>query len=251
MRRLVVLLATSPLLAQTLPAQGPVVGIGNFIHVVADLEKTVAFYRDNFKLELTGAPGPRAFATNEFLEKLYDAKGAQSRVAAFKVPGSTMGLEFVEFRGIKQTAHRLKMTDPGASILKLPGAEAALLQDPDGFYIQRAPHAEPELVLVTDESGKTLYLFRNLLGVTPQFHVNFSSSRPAGGVTSALHDPGAGVIRVLVRDVDGLVKSLKSGGFAVASANGEVAVTNDRHYVILRDPDGFFFQLFPAPEPPK
>src|ERR1700684_2737403 len=87
-------------------AQSPVVGVGTFIHVVANLDKTMQFYGDRLGLELNGAPGPRAFAANAVVENLYDAKGSQSRVAVFKVPGSPLGLEFVEFKDVSQKPFR-------------------------------------------------------------------------------------------------------------------------------------------------
>src|SRR3954471_391431 len=75
--------------AASLFAQGssPVVGVGTFIHVVADLDKTMRFYGDRLGLERNGAPGPRVFSANAVVENLYDAKGSQSRVAVFKIPG--------------------------------------------------------------------------------------------------------------------------------------------------------------------
>jgi len=134
-------------------AQAPVVGVGTFIHVVADLDKTIRFYGDRLGLEMNGAPGPRAFAANAVVESLYDAKGSQSRVAVFKIPGSPLGLEFVEFKGVAQKPFRPRMQDPGATLLTVPvsdvssvmaklkedGAPVAgdgVVPDPDGFYIR-------------------------------------------------------------------------------------------------------------------
>ena len=47
------------LLAQLPAPVGPVVGVGTFIHVVANLDKTMRFYGDRLGLELNGPPGPR------------------------------------------------------------------------------------------------------------------------------------------------------------------------------------------------
>jgi predicted enzyme related to lactoylglutathione lyase len=229
----------------TLYAQKPT-GIGNFIHVVADLDKTMAFYGDTLGLERTGAPGPRDFTPNEFLERLYDAKGAQSRVAVFKIPSATMGLEFVQFKGIPQTPFRPKVDEAGASIVQLARADrTGTIQDPDGFYIRFVKPGDgvqpAELVLVSrDPHG----VFGDLKG----FHVSLVDPKERPAVAPALHDPGAGVLRLVVADVDATLASIQSEGIPVASANGEVAVTNNRRYVILRNPDGLFFQLFPAPK---
>src|SRR5271169_5532067 len=97
--------------------QAPVVGVGTFIHVVANLDKTMRFYGDRLGLELNGAPGPRAFSTNAVVENLYNAKGSQSRVAVFKIPGSPLGVEFVEFQNASQQPFRPRLQDPGASLL--------------------------------------------------------------------------------------------------------------------------------------
>ena len=252
MKRLVLLLAAMPLFAQS-PERA--VGIGNFIHVVADLDKTMAFYGDVLGLERTGAPGPRAFSPNDLVEKLYDARGSQSRVAVFKIPGSPIGLEFVEFKGIPQTpfrpdpagtgAMKLRLVIPNAAAVmsKLNRAAGGTVQDPDGFNVEISAGGglPAELTAVAGTAGKPHEFFRDLM----EFHVSGSAS--AGHSAPAIHDPGVGLIRVLVRDVDASLAALKSAGATVVSANGEAAVAGTRHYAILRDPDGFFFQLFPAP----
>src|SRR5580693_7981491 len=134
-------------------AQAPVVGVGTFIHVVADLDKTIRFYGDRLGLEMNGAPGPRTFAPNAVVESLYDAKGSQSRVAVFKVPGSPLGLEFAEFKDAVQKPFRPRIQDPGASLTAIPVRDVrsvmaklkqdvapaisdTVVTDPDGFYIQ-------------------------------------------------------------------------------------------------------------------
>ncbi len=97
-----------------------VLGVGNFIHVVANLDKSIEFYHDGLGLEMTGAPGPRAFSANAVVSSLYDAPGAQSRVASFKIPESDMALEIVEFQGLNATPVGARFFDPGAITLTLP-----------------------------------------------------------------------------------------------------------------------------------
>ena len=248
-----------------------VVGVVTFIHVVADLDKTFLFYGDVLGLERSGAPGAPAFAANPVVEGLYDAKGSQSRVVQFKIPNSPLGVEFVEFKGIAQKPFRPRRRDSGASVLTVPVGDvnavmAALhkrspvVQDPDGFYIQIVDAGMPaRLTLTVAEMDKTLHLFRDLLGFRPvsnkakvpgtDFEVEFSQGqgeKPKSG--ESIHDPGAGVLRLIVRDVDALFATLKSAGVPVISAYGEPVSAGDRHFVILRDPDNFFFQLFPQPQ---
>jgi catechol 2,3-dioxygenase-like lactoylglutathione lyase family enzyme len=243
----------------------PVVGVGTFIHVVADLDKTIHFYGDVLGLERNGAPGSPAFTANPVVEGLYDAKGSQSRVVQFKIPNSPLGVEFVEFNGIAQKPFQPRREDPGASVLSIPvrdpkADKSKLLQDPDGFYIQLVDAATPaHLTLTVGEMDKTLHLFRDLLGFQPvagrakvpgtDFEVEFSQGAGGrAGAAESIHDPGAGVLRLIVRDVDSLLATLKSAGVPVVSARGEPVSVGDRHFVILRDPDHFFFQLIPQPQ---
>jgi catechol 2,3-dioxygenase-like lactoylglutathione lyase family enzyme len=267
-------------------AQTPVVGVGTFIHVVANLDKTMRFYGDRLGLELTGAPGPRVFSANAVVENLYDAKGSQSRVAVFKIPGSPLGVEFVEFKDVSQKPFRPRLEDPGASLLTLPvrdldsvmtklkddatpvvsdgGAKrTAVVKDPDGFYIQLAEGgSNATLSLTVDRRDRTLHLFRDLLGFQPdaggtakvpgtEFEVTFVEFKAADRrmVAESIHDPGAGVLRLVVRDVDALLQTLKSAGVPVVTAEAEPVSVGNRHFVILRDPDNFFFQLVPQPNP--
>jgi catechol 2,3-dioxygenase-like lactoylglutathione lyase family enzyme len=264
------------LFAQT-PAS-PVVGVGTFIHVVANLDKTMRFYGDRLGLELNGAPGPRAFSTNAVVENLYNAKGSQSRVAVFKIPGSPLGLEFVEFQNATQQRFRPRIQDPGASLLTVAVRNVdsvmaklredatpvvgknGIVQDPDGFYVQLV-EGKPgaKLSLTVDRLDRTMHVFRDLLGF--QFHgattkvpgtdfeVEFMEFRGAEHppASVAIHDTGAGVLRLVVLDVDALLQNLKTAGVPVASVGGEAVSIGDRHFVILRDPDNFFFQLVPQP----
>jgi hypothetical protein len=262
-----------------------VVGVGTFIHVVANLDKTMHFYGDDLGLELNGAAGPRAFSVNAVVEGLYDAKGSQSRVAVFKIPGSPLGVEFVEFKGVQQKPVNPRVQDPGASTLKLAVRDldavvskvkqdivqaskgTVLLKDPDGFFVQLIEGASTpaSLALTVNNTEETMRLYRDLLGFQPMagtstakvpgtsFDVEFVEYKGMDRQTlhPGIHDPGAGVLRLLVRDVDALLKTLKAAGVPVASAGGEVvAIAPDRHFVILGDPNHFFFQLVAAPRTP-
>jgi catechol 2,3-dioxygenase-like lactoylglutathione lyase family enzyme len=287
--------------AQAPAPAGQVVGVGTFIHVVANLDKTMRFYGDGLGLERTGAPGPRAFSVNAVVENLYDAKGSQSRVAAFKIPGSPLGVEFVEFQGVAQTAVRRRLQDPGASLLAVPvsdvqavlrklkedgapGVGEGIVEDPDGFFIQPVPTVRAKLTLTVESLDRTLHVFHDLLGFEPEggrdsthdkallktlgfasgsyksafshvpgtsFEVEFleMAGVPRQTHDAAIHDPGSGVLRLASRDVDRLLGTLKAAGVPVASAGGAPVDVGGRHFVILRDPDHFYFQLVPAPNP--
>src|SRR5512143_4221842 len=88
----VCLMTAAPLRAQApqpAPA-GDVVGVGNFAHIVADLDKSLGFYRDVLGLTVSGNI---PFGPNEAVAKFGHTEGGQSRVAVLKVPGIAMGIE--------------------------------------------------------------------------------------------------------------------------------------------------------------
>lgn len=101
-----------------LPAFGQVIGVNNFIHSVADLDKTAAFYRDTLGLELKTAPRT-PMVLNEALSNLTDTHGAKFRVAVFKVPDAGFDLELTEFTGIDRKPGIPRNQDPGAATFVL------------------------------------------------------------------------------------------------------------------------------------
>jgi catechol 2,3-dioxygenase-like lactoylglutathione lyase family enzyme len=113
------------LMAGTADAPGPAIGVRAIIHSVADLDKTVAFYRDGLGLQPVGPGGkpvtamPAPQALNEDLSKFTDTHGAKFRNAMFHIPGTTLDLELTEFTGtsVKKTVPH--MQDPGAATLVL------------------------------------------------------------------------------------------------------------------------------------
>jgi hypothetical protein len=68
------LLLWAATIAQT-PSAGAVVGVGNFSHIVANLNRSVQFYRDVIGLAAAGAP--RLFA-GDVAMKAGNTPGAQS-----------------------------------------------------------------------------------------------------------------------------------------------------------------------------
>ncbi len=284
--------------------QGEVLGVGNFIHVVADLDKSIEFYRDSIGLELTGAPGPRAFSANAIVSSLYDAPGAQSRVASFRIPGSEMAVEIVEFKDLHATAVRPGPQDPGAitlilSVRKVEAALAALkvgnveivssgpgevlTRDPDGIFVrltERGPAPSSTVPASSNVIGagfgitvadldKTLRFYREALGFpySPDgaravngpvarttllvpgsaFPVEFAEwnvkRQPAH---AAIHDPGAGVLRLRVRDLDAVVKALKAAGAPIVSAGGKAVSLGRGRAVIVRELNNVFLQAMQA-----
>jgi catechol 2,3-dioxygenase-like lactoylglutathione lyase family enzyme len=149
--------------AQAAPA-GLVTGIGNFGHTVANLERSVAFYHDVLGLEL--ARPPAAFAANPAISRMTDTVGGESRIAVLKVPGSTWGIELIDYKDVERQPAHPRFQDPGAAnlslrvrdlgslmarikaagahVLTLGGepvsrggtARVIFVQDPDGFVVE-------------------------------------------------------------------------------------------------------------------
>jgi len=189
MRKLI--LAWSFLIPTMLLGQG-VLGVGNFIHVVANLDRSIEFYHDGLGLEMTGAPGPRAFSANAVVSSLYDAPGAQSRVASFKIPDSPMAIEIVEFQGLNATPVKPESFDPGAITLTLPvknlaevqdrlyrthlllgvsaGRGGQVIRDPDGIFISLvqpsngASVAAARLSIIVEDVVSTAQFYGHALG---------------------------------------------------------------------------------------
>jgi len=158
---------------QPAPA-GDVVGVGNFAHIVADLDKSLGFYRDVLGLEVSATI---PFGPNEAVAKFGHTEGGQSRVAVLKVPGLAMGVELIEYKDIERKAQNPRFYDPGAANLALrvqgldahfakiagfPGVKiltkggkpttlttpngtlhAVFVQDPDGFVVEMLDTASP------------------------------------------------------------------------------------------------------------
>ncbi len=168
---------TTSLNAQQAPqpaAAGVVVGVGNFGHIVADLDKSLGFYRDVLGLTVTGTI---PYGPNEAVAKFGHTEGGQSRVAVLRVPGLAMGVELIEYKGIERKAQAPRFYDPGAANLALrirnldglfpkiaayPGVKilskggkpvtittpngtlhAVFVQDPDGFVVEMLDAASP------------------------------------------------------------------------------------------------------------
>ena len=136
---------------------------------VADMERALAFYRDALGLEVTTSV---PFSPNPAIMALGNTPGAQSRMAAMRVPGSQLGVELIEYKDIARTVQRPRFHDPGAANLQLrvrdlkallPGLQKAgatviteggtpttigagmylFVQDPDGFIVELAQGTPP------------------------------------------------------------------------------------------------------------
>ena len=315
--------------AQT-PASAPpgaVIGVGNFIHVVSDLDKSVAFYQGVLGLEPNGPM--REFALNGPVSFLYHAPGAPVRVAVLRT-GFDMNVELAQFKDTG-TPVRARLQDPGATNLiltvrdlesimaraKKAGVEVAskggepstaafpggnihvvFLKDPDGFsveLVQRDPAPEPAgstgnvlriaFGVTVADTEKTLRYYHDVLGFDTKAGTSFSGDKgrmeTAGTIGAqyrrstalipgtsmemeflefkdidrkplkrSIHDPGSGVLRLRVKDFDATESAILHGGGSIASEKAEGIVIGKNHFVITEDLNNLFVQILaPAPAP--
>ena len=101
--------------------------VGNFIHDVADLERSVHFYRDVLGMDLPRPIGD--WQTGEGVLKMYDAEGGKFRVANTQIPGSPMRVELVEFQGVEHKPVWRAWGAPGTSVLMLTVSDLAPVQE--------------------------------------------------------------------------------------------------------------------------
>ncbi len=108
------LLGQSPgLVASSLP-QGPTTGVQNYIRTVANLDKSIAFYRDGLGLVLDGPVRERGGDSR--IQRLTNTPGSRFRAASFKIPAE-FGFELVEFTGVGRIPFRARVQDPPSSVL--------------------------------------------------------------------------------------------------------------------------------------
>ncbi len=203
-------------LSLTFPSFGQeVVGSGNFSHIVSNLDKSVAFYRDVLGLELPA--GAQPFGAKPEIMKLGNTLGARNRIAVLKVPGSTLGVELIEYKDIDRKPAQPRFQDPGAAnlairvrdieavmmrvkssgakVLTAAGGPVAIgtasrnvfLQDPDGFVVEvaqpvPAPAGEGNLIGANFEATvldteQTVKFYRDLLGFQLKVGDTFNNNK--------------------------------------------------------------------------
>jgi catechol 2,3-dioxygenase-like lactoylglutathione lyase family enzyme len=101
--------------------------VGNFIHDVADLERSAHFYHDVLGMDQPRPVGD--WQTTEGVLKMYDAEGGKFRVANAQIPGSPMRVELVEFQGVERKPVRRTWGAPGTSVLMLTVSDLAPVEE--------------------------------------------------------------------------------------------------------------------------
>jgi predicted enzyme related to lactoylglutathione lyase len=239
--------------AVLMPAQreSPVVGVGTFLHIVSDLDQSLAFYHDKLGLELRDPAGEHKFTDNPAVANLYGVPGKQFRAAVLKIPGSTMGIELVQWG---DPGSPKPLGDDGYSMLLLfrPNADRAVFHDPDGLPVEigRADKLAADLAVSAVDVPKTIALYEKVLGFKADgnwLSIPGTSVRIHLGDTRASDtytQPSCAMLRLLVRGIDALTASLKSAGFSVITTGGApVTLPQGPRVIILRDPNNFYLQL--------
>ena len=213
----------------TLASGAEVIGAGAFLHIVSDLDKSVAFYRALLGVE--GAPaGPRPVSLDPELEQLYNLPGGREGAGVVRIPGSGLSVELVEWRDVERTSVRPRLQDPGATTLVLSVRDldkaAALLtdltgsvgrtagpspalfaRDPDGFFIKvvQAGPSPPSNVPATsnvvgasfavtvNDTEQTLRFYHDVFGFAPTMGTSFG--RDASWTTSSTADLSGAQVR--------------------------------------------------------
>src|SRR3984957_2686523 len=166
----VTLAQTSQATARIAPG-GEVLELSEFMLYVANLDRSIAFYRDVVGLELPPRPNPPAWTADPEVLRIHNTVGGAYHVATHKLPGApaSSGLELVEYRDIAREPVRPQIQDVGAAAiilfvhdvdslfarLKLSGAQvvtasgapvavtsdgvmtrAVIVKDPDGSLVE-------------------------------------------------------------------------------------------------------------------
>jgi lactoylglutathione lyase len=92
---------------------GSVEGVSHFGIQVADLERSIAFYRDLLGLELIA----EWVRDQPYIQELVGYPGVELNVAVFRLPGSASFLEILEYRNVQRHAVDPATANPGTAHL--------------------------------------------------------------------------------------------------------------------------------------
>ncbi len=257
------------------------IGVGPFLHMVADLDKSIAFYRDTLGLKLYGPEGDHPFNSNPAVANLYGVPGKQFRAAVLVIPGSDMWIELAQWQGAGPSAG----TNPAMATLILhvkdvsafktrARTKESTLHDPDGFPVELVETEAPpsgyeivgaELRIKVPDKQETSARLVQVFGLTPgahpealeipgsslhiTLHITLADGQSSDGLGAPFPSPGHGMLRLFVGNIDAVAKACQSAGYKVITTGGKpVDLGGGARAIIVRDPTGFYFQAF---EPAK
>ena len=103
-------------------SKGAVIGTGTFTAFVENMDRSLAFYRDAFGMEVPALPasGERPYnPTNPQLFAMFDIAGARERHQSARVPGTRITVELMEIQDVEHRTIPLRVQDPGSATLVL------------------------------------------------------------------------------------------------------------------------------------
>ena len=205
-------------LASAPPSVAAVTGACQVSPIVADVDRSVHFYRDLLGFESASPPQANAVAWDtprEFLD-LHGLPKARLRSVSLHIAGARCGIELVQFDRVDRHAVRRRMQDPGAVTLillvrdidalfaKLKAAHVDVVTT-GGTPVTPSPTSKARAVIVKDPDGHFVEL--------AQLEPLPATSVPA---TSNVFDVR---FRVTVNDLDEAVQYYRDGlGIAGKSA---------------------------------
>lgn len=102
--------------------KGAIVGTGTFTAFVENMDRSLAFYRDVFGMEVPTVPasGERAYnRANPQLFAMFAIAGARERHQSARVPGTRISLEVMEVQDVAHQTIPMRVQDPGTATLVL------------------------------------------------------------------------------------------------------------------------------------
>ena len=163
-------LGSAALVAGQTPAGGLITGTGAFTSFVENMDRSLAFYRDAFGMEVPVLPasGERPYnQANPQLFKFFDIEGAKERHQSARVAGTRVTVELMEIQQVPHQTLRLRVQDPGAATLVLivRDVEAVLARAVQAKATVETPGGKPvtladggRSILVRDIDGRIVEL---------------------------------------------------------------------------------------------
>lgn len=163
MFRSLVLMAAAALLALGQTNRAVVLGTGSFTSFVEDMDRSLAFYRDAFDMDVPALPasGQRPYnQANPQLFKFFDIPGAKERHQSARVTGTRVTLEMMEIQDVPHQNLTLRIQDPGNAtvVFLVRDVDAALARAVQA----KAPVVTPGGKPVTFVDGARSVLIRDL-----------------------------------------------------------------------------------------
>jgi len=121
---------------------------------VADLERSVAFYRDILGFEIAFAWNPQA----DYIHQLVGYPGVDIHAAILRLPGSDVFLELLEYRNVERAPVDTRTANPGTAHI------AFFVDDLDTLYADlttrgvRSVSAPVTPTIGPNEGGRAVYL---------------------------------------------------------------------------------------------